>query len=455
MISEEVVTVGRLEEARRVLQDLGSVAKRRSDHWRRFCGLNDIHQSLSLVAEAPESQLARVPPVIFLFGVSCLLCGEAQVKALRLLALALGPANGKKPTPIIALGSDEDGEQEAQSGKDVVGLPFASESTPESVLNLSTDDMVAFISAFGLGGCTAEIRQLACSVVAKICCQAGAVVSGQVFGRLVETSLGHAGAMGKNHSEVFELLLSLLAAADAKAIAITSIAARVEVCWRQQMQAIRFDRSNQAYVYFETRSSASPGQKKRFELAPCVHCQQHGGRKEKAKSTAQTVDSLTATAEARVVGGKGWLNEQVTHYSRGRLEGWRDSSTSDEFNLYSSFKYRLVLSEVHLEINDPRVRFVKTISIYAAPRPTAEVGMLKEPIYESKWQRCGTISLSKGATRGNCKLDKPVVASNLRIEYTEFYERPGSSRSSDGSSFVVHCPRCKFYVNNFHSFCSI
>ena len=49
-------------------------------------------------------------------------------------------------------------------------------------------------------------------------------------------------------------------------------------------------------------------------------------------------------------------------------------------------------------------------------------------------------------------LTKGVVAANLKIEYTDFYERPGDSLQSD-NGFVVHCPRCSRIVQNAHGVC--
>jgi hypothetical protein len=199
---------------------------------------------------------------------------------------------------------------------------------------------------------------------------------------------------------------------------------------------------------------------RRYDLAVCSNCMNTVMVKRSDKRppvvTASSITNLTSTPGGATQQtntnevsccstsiAKGWLSEQVTVFSRGRLEGWRDATTGDEFNSYSSFKYRLVLSELHLEVSDPRGRFVKTITFYYSPRPVAEVAELKSPDYIEKWQPCGTIALAKGASRGSCKLLRPVVAANIRIEYASFYERPGSSKSSDGS-FIIHCPRCTY-----------
>jgi hypothetical protein len=199
---------------------------------------------------------------------------------------------------------------------------------------------------------------------------------------------------------------------------------------------------------------------RRYDLAACANCMNTVMVKRSDKRTTATTNTAASdiastigmvaqqanTGEATGRGSavaKGWLPDQVTVFSRGRLEGWRDATISDDFNMYSSLKYRLVLSEFHLEVSDPRGRYAKTISFYYSPRPVVEVSELKSPGYSEKWQLCGSITLEKGASRGSYKLLRPVAAANIRVEFSSFYERPGSSKSSDGG-FVIHCPRCTY-----------
>lgn len=243
-----------------------------------------------------------------------------------------------------------------------------------------------------------------------------------------------------------QLLNRLVTTCGSDHIDVSSISSRVLSYWQLHVRA--------------SRSGSTP-MNRRYEQSPCANCMNNGAsilmkRSEKRTSTAHVATSSSVTpggsppsggpgdSPSKSVTGtnKSWLQEQVTALSRGRLEGWRDSTTSDEFNSYASFKYRLVLSDIHLEVSDPRGRFVKTVSFFTSPRPVSVVTQLKSTDYSDKWQPCGTITLPKGANRASVKLARPVVAANIRIEYSSFYERPGSSKSSDGS-FVVHCPRCK------------
>jgi hypothetical protein len=105
-----------------------------------------------------------------------------------------------------------------------------------------------------------------------------------------------------------------------------------------------------------------------------------------------------------------------------------------------------------LEVNDPRGRYVKTIKFYYMPRPMSSTCALKSEEYTGLWQSCGTIDLPRGSVRASYTLAVPIVAANLKIEYTDFYERPGGSKATDGS-LLVHCPRCTRVVNNAHGVC--
>lgn len=437
LISENVLTAGCVEDARRVLAELAAVAKKRPDQWRIFCGLNRVPACRTLVPFNAKASLLDIAPIVVVFGCACLLNGDSQIKALRLLDLALSTpvaSSVKQLSQMMPLGQGS-----AMTGTEASG------SSPERILNLSVEDLVSFVVHIGCGGITPETRTLACSIASQACFQDDRP---RLFANLVDVVLAKTSEMGKCHVEVLAMLQTFVEtmAPRRRNLDVATVATKIQLFWMKQMQAIRYDRSNQEYVFFETRTSTT-SQKKRYELWPCRHCHSVNSRRDKDKS--KTSEGVPRVPQNRPDGidEAPWHPEQVAMYSRGRLEGWRDSAISDEFSTYSSLKYRISFSEVHLEVNDPRGRFVKTIKIYASPRPVSDVSVLKTPQFAPKWQECGVISLPKGASRASCKLDKPVVAANLRIEFADFFERPGSSKASDGS-FVVHCPRCKYRKTN-------
>lgn len=73
-----------------------------------------------------------------------------------------------------------------------------------------------------------------------------------------------------------------------------------------------------------------------------------------------------------------------------------------------------------------------------------------------RWEIFGKMQLSRGASRSSIVTAKPVIAANLKIEYTDFYERQGDACQSEGDkAFVVFCPRCSRSVQNAHGVCGI
>jgi hypothetical protein len=151
-----------------------------------------------------------------------------------------------------------------------------------------------------------------------------------------------------------------------------------------------------------------------FDLSDCEHC-----HKEQlwTRLTSQGQASTNGDCDMR------FLSEQVRPYQRGRLETSTASTCFSEFSSYYQLKFRVALSQVHINISDPRGRLAKTIAVYFTPRQVSRgsssdednVNILKSDSYSRFWQKCGTINLARGATEASLKLSHPVVAANLKI----------------------------------------
>ncbi|GKY91414.1 hypothetical protein MPSEU_000113700 [Mayamaea pseudoterrestris] len=437
LLSEDAISMDVRDNVLSILGDmLLAVAKTtKGDHWRQFCSLRNsdgplFRRSMS----AWSTELRNMPPAILLFMLACLSEREIQYKALRLLDLS---CSSSKPSPTPNSGTRS----------------LCWEGV-ETILNLSTHDIYAFATTFICYSTVNEVRKLALKVARKIVTRSDPNLASLVFVPLLESALPLTHEVGKNVVDILNLCQILIS--ETRLDIDTTIAAEyIQSCWMQQMIGLRYDKANQSYLSIEMRTSASCS-RKRYELNLCVYCMgsQHKEKNQQATrhpenfrtvNTLSSASNLTALPSTRP-------SEQLIAYTRGRLEGWRSAVVSDAFNAYSSLKYRLMLSEVHVEVNDPRSRFVKVIKIYFSPRPVADVTQLRNPEYVPVWQECGKIYLGKGASRASVVLEKPVTAANLRIEYAEFYERVGSSKSCDDSS-VLYCPRCNRVVNNAHGVC--
>ena len=214
-------------------------------------------------------------------------------------------------------------------------------------------------------------------------------------------------------------------------------------------------------MFFEARVGQTT-QKKRFDLSPCCHCHsllQTGisarraeGRLWRSPSSPNPdADNAGKSTFGALdpVPQKLWLSNQISPFARVRLDTVRDAHASSEFASFLTLKYRLCISDFFIQVHEPRGRFVKTIKVYASTRVVENVAQLKSG---HKWQEVATIPLSQGVARATSTLEKPILASNLKIEYWDFYERPGGSRSADGT-LLIHCPRCTRVVSNAHGVC--
>jgi hypothetical protein len=462
----------------KVLDELWSVIKNRGESWRRFCGLRSLPHSHRETTKSgndsdhleAERRLSSSAPIVALFWISCSLSGTNQVKMLRLIDFALTNWKDRKAGHGKSHDSSSDDEA-AHDGNEEVELVSLSEEAltiPEDILitgegKLTVDDVVAFAMACVYGGKTLELRKAGYHVAMKVCSRLSTADQGLVFEKLMMSRFGEVGPMGKTCVEFLNLLQSLARSLDTS-VPVELAADLVMDCFIQQMNSVKYDRSNGEWVVLESGPGISTV-KKKFDLAECTYCLKphhlgavkdvahksserretaSGGRtvsRETSSSANQTGTNRSASITTSSRSQKKWHPEQVCPYVRGRLDSLKETSVSNEFCSFFTLKYRLVISDIHLTVNDPRGRFVKTISIYFTPRPVSDVSDLKSGEYPGYWQRCATINLPRGASRASASLPQPVVAANLKIEYSDFYERPGGSKASDGS-MLVHCPRC-------------
>lgn len=342
---------------------------------------------------------------------------------------------------------------------------------------MTVDDIVAFSMQFVYGGKTVDLRRSAGHVAMKLCAELSAADAGKVFQRLIGPHLGEAGGMGKSCLEFLNLLQSICRLVD-ESTPIPGAADLIMTFSKQQLTAVKFDKSNGQWAVLEVGGPGSSVLKKRFDLSDCVYCLRshlpssketaHGKVSDRRDSSGSAARSSrgggtspgggsSSAGRATSSGSSSsrsqikWHPEQISPYARGRLSP--EASASNEFCSFYTLKYRLSISDIHLTVNDPRGRFVKTITIYFTPRPVDDVSILKEEDYADNWQQCATMNLTRGSSRASATLSQPVVAANLKVEFTDFYERPGGSKASDGT-LIVHCPRCTRPVTSAHGICA-
>lgn len=466
LISEDIRVQYRLRKISGLLDGLWNHVRNCGESWRRFCGLallpqphRDTDES-DLVECTVEQLLAEKPPIVCLFWVACAISDGNQVKVLRLIELALAESSAKSCNRRTAKGGPVMADAIGNIDEDVVNaLGGVSPSSPENLLfsgeqHLSVEDLQKFILHFVLGGKNLELRRAAFNIFSHLVTKLSVPKRSELFRKLMSRVFLHLGSRGRGSIEYLNVL-QLLANDLDSSTSVGEFGDLVLDGFVQQMTALKFDRSNGEWFVLELHGPGAPARKK-FDLAECTYCVQNypGAMKDlQIPADGSSVERSHAGADDRRGGAiqpavsaasqpqRKWHREQVGPLLRSRLESLKHSNASNEFCSYFSLKNRAVISDIYVSVHDPKGRFVKTITVYYTPRPSGDATDLRGGEYDNQWQRCAVLRLPRGASRASASLPHLLVVSNLRFEFSEFYERPGGSKSTDGT-LLVHCPRC-------------
>ncbi len=447
LVSEDWYTTSTEESISAVLDELLSSSgqavngiKSRSNSWRIFCGLPGLHTishqqqpSLQTSEEIFDllEQIYHRPPIVALMWLGSCLRGLNQVKALSLMNIALEDLH--------------ESTLDFQSGNVVHDDFFVSEyqtfdhcsSDPEQHLlnTFDVDDLLAFIKQFVINGRSKDLRSVSSSVARKLAIRFSASAKNHLFVTLIGETLQNIGSLGNASKNIFEFLRMCVDCFGSE-LALSSPSLLIAQAFSRQMLTL-----NQV---LRCKTETDLGSLS-CSLSDCVYCQRQILAKKLMKSSCKKTDDSCMN----VPSGPNSLPEQVRHYQRSRIEASNAASVSSEFSSYHQLKFRVALSEVHVTVSEPRGRLVKSIGVYFSPRQVRDVNILKSTRYTHYWQKCGTLSLARGASDATCKLKTPVIAANLRFFYEEFYEKASSRRAADGS-FILNCPRCTRQVHNAH-----
>ncbi|KAM6976924.1 E3 ubiquitin-protein ligase UBR4 [Aplochiton taeniatus] len=97
------------------------------------------------------------------------------------------------------------------------------------------------------------------------------------------------------------------------------------------------------------------------------------------------------------------------------------------------------ISKVTVKIGDlKRTKMVRTINLYYNNRTVQAIVELKNK--PARWHKAKKVQLSPGQTEVKIDLPLPIVASNLMIEFSDFYE------NYQASTETLQCPRCSASV---------
>lgn len=460
LISEDNYPVLKMEVVSNILDDLVCSARNHGKNWRHFCALEKIPQKNN-----SEFRIHDRSPISLLLWMACSLQTENQTKILKLMDIALNlPKERNISMPVSSLAEEGartmiiDGGTDLQSG--ISGKrseSYSEKESPQEVLlggasGLSIDDIHAFVFTFLLNGENSEIRVFASSVCLKILSSVPNKWIESLLNRFISLLVTEVGFLGKEAVEFLCFLRGLISNNQIMmGVNVTSLFEVSTTLFTQQITSLResalFSGRDTTWLRLE---SCSPAEESIvFDFASCLHCQRSS---DSMKSQLMTKNaSAAATIGTGLPPPKNCPVSQISKDTEGirrRLDSLILNTVSSEFSYHVQLKHRMKITEVHLNVSDPRGRFVKSIGIFFSPRHVKDVSELKEIEYAPFWQRCGTLVLSRGGSKLSLKLSCPIVAANLKFEYEEFYEKISNSRPS--GAIVIHCPRCTRVVNNTH-----
>lgn len=424
LVSEDAILQVKREEAHKALECLLSTASRRASNWRKFC-----------FSHLPS---VNKPPLETLLELSSLLHGDLQMKAMKLASLAVSEHHAIEGAVVSDAGpergSTKTSDWRSKSGSSTA-VVYKTRQLLHSV-DVDLDDLYMFVHRFVCNEECHEIRKMATSLALGLAVGKNLVES--LFNRCRTLLMAEIGQKGRLCFEFLTLLKALVKFSSPGVIHARGVAHSLDEMFVKQIVASSSEKVNNDSFQIEVKSTSSI-QNHRFELARCAHV---------ISRPTHTVGRLASPNEPAYK--KRPIPEQVSPAMRMRLDTTSETASSNEFNCFICLPHRCVLSEVIVKIADARGRFVKEIQIYYSPRPVANPAALKAREYNDTWLLCGTLKVPKGAEKVSCSLSPPLVAANLRIEYSDFYDRPGSLKSD---AFVVHCPRCTRVVTNAHGVC--
>jgi hypothetical protein len=436
-----------------ILRDLFASAENRGGSWRRFCGLRKFPFENATTDFRLDLTAAR--PLIILFALACSASKENQVLALRLINLALSP----KLTSRKKSGDERDDIRLSTSFHRFTSH-FAQIETPEAILGISIDDVYTFTTRFVWGGVSSDVQKAALSVATKLMLCLDKKSLGILLDQFIAGPLCQVASLGKRCLYFFSFLQSLARYVDAEVVDVSRCLGTVLYFLKGQILATRHDQANGEIFHVEEKSGKSR-RSKHFDMSACCSCRtiairNNASRVKNAPSVPTNDRTLSTSSHPPTDSGSAMKTscfpEQVSPFTRIRLDMSREHASSSEFCSFVALKHRCVISTIHVEVENPR-RFVKTITFSFSPRPVEDISILKSDEFAGCWQQCGELTLTRGCARSSLSLPTPVVAANLKIEYTDFHEKSGSTKTSDGT-FVVLCPRCTRVVTNAHGVCS-
>ena len=423
LISEDTLTLTSEKISKMLDYLLAAVTASQTSCWSDYCLSEKINVSTSSTWEPMSTILFNRTPLCLLFWLGCLLTGSNQVKAFKLIEVAVSSRildvkqTSSESTCVHHVSSDCDSKESH--------LLLLKKNC-----SLSLESVYSFVVHFFLYG-EVESRAMLLNISH---CLILALDDDAMFGRLAFLLLREVGPRGFESIEFIKLLQNLVSTS--RISRDTNIGSLVKVV-------------TTAYLSQSQQSSDS-------DLSCCWSCLRSKNILHAVlKTSSLKLDQLSnqnASSNLLSQVPSAIDGNNPSDLNKYRLDSIASNTAFTDFASYIQLKTRMEIHEIFVNISDPRGRYVKTVNVYFSPRPVSNVADLKSKY--TFWQPCGTLSLNRGGSLARIKLEPPVTASNLKIEYKEFYERNEHNRKSDGAT-SAQCPRCMSFITNSHGVCAL
>jgi hypothetical protein len=368
LIPEDVISEVNTKKIGKTLDDLWAVVKNRGSSWRSFCGVSSLPRSHRehKTSETCLINLGSTPPIVVLLWIACTSFGTNKLKALRLVDFACQNSHGDNPKDQHNNNSKGDiPENSLESGMGISKLK------PEEILlsgslKLTAHDVGLLALSMVHDGSTSTIRRGAYHLIFKLIEHIDD--RWELFQNLVSAveDFGVRGKAGVEFLNLLQVLTQFLNPRDA----IGTIENIIVDAFVQQFNCMKYDRSNGEWFVIDNGTGTSNSRKK-FDLSDCTFCLQSqreslckpadrrdatpGGSGNEANSSSNGPDTLTSPRAS----GQKWHTEQVSQFTRQRMEM---DKTFNEFNIFCKLRCRLAISDIHVNINDPRGRYGKIVT---------------------------------------------------------------------------------------------
>ena len=244
LVSEDVSSLDANRAIEKVLREVASLAEKRCGSWRRFCGLQKLPKKKCLIPASLGDDLLDGPPIYVLLALICSGSIEHQSLVLRLVRLALSQSNDRKSAPLqgkVKVDSNFEGKE-----VNITNLPqlYQSFLYPEAILDISIDDLFAFVVCFVYRGLTYEIQKESLSIAKKLWLSIDKRSQDTLLNQLLTIPLQSVGSMGRRSTCFLIFLQSAINCIDKDDFNVGQAISTVQSCFQVQRLPTSHDKAN-------------------------------------------------------------------------------------------------------------------------------------------------------------------------------------------------------------------